>query len=365
MDRRTFLQTSVISAAGAVITAKTWGIPSTVDEPLVRLTMKDVLAEMVDQTLVPMWAFEDHVQGPNIPGPMIFTKEGDRLDIFVENQLDEDHAFAIPGIVDSGPIPPGGSKRIKFRVPAAGTYIYYDNLNEPINRLMGLHGALISMPRSGNTPYSNPTMPVQMLFNHLGASEHFPGDAWNDKPGLFTDGSRTWVWVFHVVDSAKNTAVSNLPAGETMDAADFLDGFLPDYFTLNGKSGFFAACNHNISPMGNVGEPALLRVVNTGLADASPHIHGNHVYMLSENGQVQDNVIFLDTWIMRPLDRKDILLPFVRPPDIPLAAWPPVEEKFPLRYPMHDHNEISQTAAGGNYPQGLVCHWQINGPLQT
>jgi hypothetical protein len=28
---------------------------------------------------------------------------------------------------------------------------------------------------------------------------------------------------------------------------------------------------------------------------------------------------------------------------------------------MHCHCEMSQTAAGGNYPQGLVTHWQIEG----
>lgn len=373
MDRRTFLKGSligagsIIGAAGAVISIRTGSLTAEHgSQKLIRLTMKDVLAEMVDETLVPMWAFEDSVKGPNIPGPIIFAEEGDRLDIYVENQLDEDHAFIIPGVVDSGVLGPGQSKRLKFRVPTAGTYIYYDNLNEPINRLMGLHGVLISMPRTGNTPYSNPTAPMQQLFNDLGTSDHFPGQPWDNRPGFHsTEGSRQYVWVFHVVDSAKCAAVSNMPAGDTMHPNIFLDGFLPDYFTLNGKSGYFSAMDHDTSPSGFVGKPALLRVVNTGLADASPHIHGNHVYMLSENGELKDNVIFMDTWIMRPLDRKDLLLPFMRPPDIPPEAWPPSQEKFPLLYPMHDHNEISQSAAGANYPYGLVCHWQIDGPEQT
>jgi hypothetical protein len=30
---------------------------------------------------------------------------------------------------------------------------------------------------------------------------------------------------------------------------------------------------------------------------------------------------------------------------------------------MHDHNEISNTAAGGNYPHGLSTHWEISGPI--
>ena len=368
MDRRIFLKTGVLSATCAALSINTIAPRKAKadHQRVIKLNIIDVMREMVDHTLVPMWAFEDSVQGPSIPGPLIFAEEGERLDIYVENQLDEDHAFTIPRVIDSGIIKPGRGKRLKFRVPLAGTYIYFDHLNAPVNRVMGLHGVLVSVPRTGNTPYSNPTTEVQQLFNDLGNSAHFPGSPWNNTSGTFNeDESRTWVWVFHLVDTVKNAAVSALAPGQTMNPADFLAGYLPDYFTLNGKSGFFAACDHNISPMGNIGEPALIRIVNTGLADASPHMHGNHVYMLSENHQIQSNVILLDTWIMRPLDIKDILLPFVFPLDIPLSAWPPVQERFPLRYPMHDHNEIAQTAGGGNYPQGLVCHWQINGPLRT
>jgi len=66
---------------------------------------------------------------------------------------------------------------------------------------------------------------------------------------------------------------------------------------------------------------------------------------------------------MRPMDRKDMILPFERPPDI--AVWPPKQEPFPLRYVMHCHTEMSQTAGGGNYPQGLVTHWTMTGPIYT
>jgi hypothetical protein len=30
---------------------------------------------------------------------------------------------------------------------------------------------------------------------------------------------------------------------------------------------------------------------------------------------------------------------------------------------MHDHQEVSNTAAGGNYPQGAATHWQIDGDI--
>jgi len=51
----------------------------------------------------------------------------------------------------------------------------------------------------------------------------------------------------------------------------------------------------------------------------------------------------------------------MQPPEIPPAAWPPVDENFPFQYTMHCHTEMSQTAAGGNYPQGCITHWQMEG----
>jgi tRNA(Arg) A34 adenosine deaminase TadA len=79
---------------------------------------------------------------------------------------------------------------------------------------------------------------------------------------------------------------------------------------------------------------------------------------------VRDNILERDGWSLRPLDRKDMLLPFEVPKDIPPAVWPPREEPFPLRYAMHCHTEMSQTAGGGNYPQGLVTHWELLGPTR-
>lgn len=69
----------------------------------------------------------------------------------------------------------------------------------------------------------------------------------------------------------------------------------------------------------------------------------------------------------------DWLLPFVKPEDIPPNAnWPPTEElgltlggmrQSPLGFPMHDHTEMSQTAAGGNYPMGMLTDWEITGDI--
>lgn len=127
------------------------------------------------------------------------------------------------------------------------------------------------------------------------------------------------------------------------------------------------AAARNIMIRGRQGQPTLIRSMNAGLCTHSPHIHGNSVFDLTmqvgDSVACSSNIFEVDTWTLAPLGRKDMLLPFERPPDIPTAAWPPRQEPFPLRYVMHCHSEMSQTAGGGNYPQGMVTHWEMTGHL--
>ena len=45
---------------------------------------------------------------------------------------------------------------------------------------------------------------------------------------------------------------------------------------------------------------------------------------------------------MPPMEIKDVLLPYTAPPDVPPAPWRMVQEKYPLRYPMHCHNAVHE-----------------------
>ncbi|MBE0598125.1 MAG: multicopper oxidase domain-containing protein [Desulfuromonadales bacterium] len=420
MKRRDFLKfTSTGLAVVAVGSMAEWPMfwhgsqahASSLSLDRLRLDMVEVDAEMVTGTLVPMWAFtvNDTVHGepghgPRIPGPAMVALTGDRIRLRITNQLGGTrvHRFAIPGVtltvdgnqVQSVVVPRNDDVDIEFTAPAPGTYVYLDPENAPVNRMMGLHGVLVVLPDPiGNrTPYLNPTTKIQALFDDLGnpngTSPHFPGNPW--------DPARNAIWVFNVVHRARCVETATASAAISPDRFSRTTGFLPEFFTFNGKSGFFSAQhNHpsegtemvhvgenqtviaepvfdlqgNISIRGNVGQPMLIRNVNVGGMWHSPHIHGNHVYLLSRsnflNGQrtLLNNLHMVDTWTLAPGDVEDLLLPFIQPPDIPAEAWPPVEERFPLIYPMHDHNEISNTAAGGNYPQGIATHWQIDGPF--
>lgn len=250
---------------------------------------------------------------------------------------------------------------MSFLAPDAGTYIYLDPLHAPRNRAMGLAGAFVVLPHRWDTPYTAPTPSVRNLFEDLGSTSWFPGHPWRSQ--------RSWLWVFSSVDPVAHALVADDP---DLPAADFMADYLPRYFMLNGRTGYFASHHPANAPRGRVGQPVLIRAANVGIATHSPHVHGNHVYVCAVDGQVQSNVVAHDTWEMPPLTTTDVLHPFARPPDA--HPWPPSDPTVwttdlggdghtGMIYPMHCHAELSLLANGGNYPQGLITHWALEGDL--
>jgi len=389
------------------------------------ITITDAVKEMVTHNAINnaecyFWVYQMKADGVDIPvdcpGPIIVATTGDVIKLTITNALDEPHSLFIPGIFDSGPINPGKSVVRIIGLRTAGTFLYYDNLNSPVNRVMGLHGALIVMPKNpvpGHkfTPYDNPTPAVQKLYDDFGSSDHFPGLAWGEgDPSTHTPAFRQYVWLTHQASPELFKEVGSLPTGHIYPAGQFVNAFtkdtfvpngknrLPQFFTINGQSGHFSHDNPYITPMGRVGEPVLVRILNAGLWTHSMHLHANHFYVTSINNHVQPNLLWLDTFNVHPLDHVDYTIPFHRPPDIPnqrgigfadppltsingTPTYPPAEEfdlffpkigediaqdihgnpidlavrQSPLCYPMHDHSEPTQTAQGGNYNCGLIA----------
>lgn len=366
---------------------------------------------------------------PDCPGPTIVALKGDSIPITVKNELDEPHSFYIPGIIDTGPIAPGATFTGTLTASVSGSHMYYDNLNEPVNRVMGLHGALVVRPVSpafGHkfTPYDNPSSHVQALYDDFGSSTHFPGLSWQDgDPATNTPPYRTYAWLLHQASPKLFAEVGNLSPGVIYDPQLFQQKFLrspfdrtratsynPEYFTINGQSGFFSHFSPSITPMGRIGEPVVIHIMNAGLWTHSMHFHANHFFVTSVNGVSSENPIWVDVYGILPMDRVDYTLPFMRPPSIPNTrgigvpdtplttlngnpCYPPLEEfelhfpregqvmrwaenanpqvdpptidltqrMSPLCYPMHDHTEPSQTAQGGNYNCGLISGIYIIG----
>ncbi|MBI2851483.1 MAG: multicopper oxidase domain-containing protein [Chloroflexi bacterium] len=365
------------------------------------------------------------------PGPTIMATRGDTISISITNDLDEPHAFYIPGMFDSGPINPGQTKVGSFTAATAGAHLYYDNLNSPVNRVMGLHGAFIVLPAEGDrtaghklTPYGGLAAdhPVQKLYDDFGSSAHYPGLAWEEgDEATYTPPFRHYLWLLNEASPVLFAEVGSLSAGEVYNAQQFMDRFLrdpfspnpnnsrrPQYFLISGQSGHFAHNNCYVTPMGRVGEPAVVHILNAGLWLHSMHLHANHMYITSVNGVVQTNPIWVDVYNVHPMDRVDYTIPFMRPPDVPnqrgigypdtpkttvngAPCWPPTEEcnvhipgigedvakdRFgnnidltqrlsPLCYPMHDHAEPSQTTQGGNYNTALISGIYFTGDRNT
>lgn len=453
MKRRDFLKLSAVGVATVILSSKLPGLginnAYAADQSL-EVFITDAVKEMVTHNEINeakcyFWIYRMRANGvevpPDCPGPTIVALKGDSIQIKVTNELDEPHSFFIPGLFDSGPIQPGQSFQGTFTASTSGAHLYYDNLNAPVNRMMGLHGALVVRPTVptgvGNkfTPYDNPSTHVQNLFNEFGSTDCWPGLAWEQAgPGTppapgenvsltgnsYAPPFRTYVWLTHEASPRLFAEVGDYPAGLDYPAQEFQNKFLrspfsptrqnynPEYFTVNGQSGFFAHASPYTTPTGRIGEPCVVHILNAGLWTHSMHLHANHFFVTGINGVSNENPIWVDVFGIYPMDRVDYTIPFMRPPSIPsvkgigiadtpmttvngLPCYPPLQEldlhfpelgvtalaqdgvtpvslaqrMSPLCYPMHDHTEPSQTAQGGNYNCGLISGMYIIGDRNT
>lgn len=418
------------------------------------ITITDAMKQMVTHNSVNdarcyFWVYKMTADGADIPadcpGPTIYAINGETITINITNALDEPHSFFIPGplagdppIFDSGTINPGQTLNgLTFTASKSGAHMYYDNLNAPVNRSMGLHGALVVRPATALnghnfTPYditpanfangTGPTAHVQNLYDMFG-TQFWPGLKWEQgDPATNCPPFRQYVCLYHMASPNLQAEVGNLPPGQIMNPKTFMDKIardafsptrnnaLPQYFTVNGQSGFFSHFDPAITPISRVGEPVVIHTMNAGLQGLSHHMHCNHFFVTSINGATNPNPIWVDLYGIRPMDRIDYTFPFMRPPDVanirgigrpdqPLNTsagvpyWPPQQEMqtfypanvlpppgtpgvptdangvplnmgqrlSPLCYPAHDHLESSQTAQGGNYNMGLITGAYVYG----
>jgi len=383
MDRREFIKYGVGGVAtlfvgsciGDYMLGSSFALPVVHQEIDVSIT--DAMKQMVTHNDINdarcyFWVYEMKTVAANgtrtavpleYPGPTIVATVGDTVKLNVTNNLDEPHAFSIPELgVDTLPIAPGATTTIDITPLHAGAYLYYDNLNAPVNRVMGLHGAFIVMPAAASggadhwTPYDQEdvTMGVQDLYNDFGASPQFPGLAWHEgdtNPGSEVTPFRQYVWLTHEASPNLFAEVGAQLPGVEYDPQLFMDKFLrdpfsptrangnPQYFMINGQSGFFSHDSPTITPMGRVGEPAVVHILNAGLWTHSMHLHANHFFVTSArnmitgkgkrdtngvtptgdpvDGGVCVNPVWVDVFNVEPMDAIDYTIPFMRPPDVP------------------------------------------------
>ena len=302
------------------------------------------------------------------PPRTIIAETGATVRLRVHNGLDEDHELAVPEVASTGQIPPGETAELEFLVDEPGTYLYLDPTNAPVERVLGLYGALVVVPAD---------------------------DRWRLSPGG-VEFERQWLWICQDVEPAWGRIAQQ---GGVVDAKALPPA--PRYYLINERSGYLAVAastdekqNHEAyeetlpagAPRntdardfsrsdghGGVVTGQLIRMVNAGLVVHQMHFHGNHVWQVRNNGadlprsggtiddeghihlQAYADVVELD-----PLERKEVVLPLHRPPETLDRVW--AARKVDWHYPMHCHAEPSQTAAGGLYPGGLMADWTLTYP---
>lgn len=268
--------------------------------------------------------FSNDTASLNTPGAQLIVQEGDTLSITINNTLTTDHSFVIDGVVDSGVIAAGTSKTISFVASTAGSSMYYDALNAPYNRLSGLHGGFAVMPAgSSNELFAGSATFVQQYFWLTNDID----PVWNNALGLGNTPSTEFEARYFTIN------------GRSMRVPDH-----PDYGNPDIDSGY--APDTRVT--GSIGDRALIRIQNAGMCTHAVHFHANHVEWLARNGEPRPAVWKKDT-IMLPRNQGslDVIYPFESPPD----AWPAVTKG---KFPMHFHDEMTQTAGGGSYQFGLA-----------
>jgi FtsP/CotA-like multicopper oxidase with cupredoxin domain len=109
-----------------------------------------------DQEPVEVWGYNQQ-----IPGPTLHFREGDKLRIYLKNELDEPtslhgHGLIVPYSMDGvggltqPPIMPGETFVYEITIPSTpGTFMYHAHMNDMEQVAMGLSGAFIVDPRDG------------------------------------------------------------------------------------------------------------------------------------------------------------------------------------------------------------------------
>lgn len=253
------------------------------NQPLVP-TVVDGVKEYQLTTSVIKWSILPDVQvtafayNEQVPGPLLRLTAGDPARINVTNNLPEPtsvhwHGLVIPNEMDGAAgvtqpaIEPGETFAYEFTVPnTPGTYFYHTHFAGDKQQAIGLYGTLLIDSA--------------------------------DQPELQYDQEYTVTMGEWLVKD-----------GETYPAMD-LDGMLPNYFTINGKS-----YPETDTIQMKVGETALIRFIGTGQFIHPMHIHGGPFKIVGTDGNPVPEAAQLtkDTVLVGPGERYDVLWTALEP----------------------------------------------------
>lgn len=248
------------------------------DRPLVPRVEQGVKVFDIDVSVI-RWSILPNVRvdafayNGQVPGPRIRLREGDRVRINVRNNLPETttvhwHGLILPNAMDGPaaitqePIRPGGTYTYEFTAGQTGTYFYHTHDHPDRQQALGLYGALIIDPAD---PADEPRADIEYTIQL---------QEWLRREGL------------------------TYPAM-------LMEGALPNYFTINGRS----YPSTDVVRL-RVGQTVKLRFTGTHNNFVHPmHVHGGPFTVVARDGEtLPEGARFeADTVNVGPGQRYDVI----------------------------------------------------------
>ena len=205
-----------------------------------RLVAQPVKREFAPGMVVNAWGYNG-----STPGPTIEAIEGDRVRIFVKNELPEWtavhwHGFLLPNGMDGvggltqPHIPPGRTGVYEFTLEDSGTFMYHPHADEMVQMAMGMMGMFVVHPKDPNQHRVDRDFAIML-------------HSWDIEPGTATPKTSTML--------------------------DF------NMWTFNSRA--FPGIDHMVVGRG---ERARVRIANLSMTSHPIHLHGTHFLQTATDG---------------------------------------------------------------------------------
>jgi len=349
LSRRTVLKyglgsLAVVTAGGSALLSSANRVAADVVNAELFVTAGE--RPMVDGLVVPFVGFGSTAGRLELPSGQLEVQTGDTVNLVIHNNSKLRVGFTVPGVAGASadPIAPGQTRTVSFRAPARpGTHLYSGTVNGSLatGMALGATGAMVVLPRGSRRSVDVMYPGVRAIARRQPLFGTQPAPT---IPGTFVQ-ERTWLF-----SEVNPTTARTLTGGAVILPSDPE----PEYFLINGIGGMLAVEDHSTNITGRAGgiakpgDSTLIRMINTGRAPRSVHLHGNHMWVLSHPDTPWIVGAFKDTVTVPSGTTADVLVPLETPPD----SWPITDRA--QKYVVHDHIEMSQTASGGHYPAGHV-----------
>ena len=256
------------------------------------LTAEAGYVSMPDGASIYSWGYTTG-SDMQLPGPTLIVTEGDTLTIKLNNALPVaagNVSAVFPGLevtATSGGVAgavtreaqTGGSVTYTVKASKPGTYQYHSGTRPDLQVEMGLYGAIVVEPATVGTGCTK------------SAYEH---------PETCFD--REYLFILSEIDldvhqaaEAQAGGAGPIDVGMSPDDPD-AKPFTPEYWLINGRAApdTMAAAGtdvlrhqpYNSFPMMHPGERVLTRVIGAGRDSHPFHLHGNHVQVLAQDGDL-------------------------------------------------------------------------------